>query len=94
MGIVARLAHSVVRRRDPVPFNMVALTSATAFGTLAVSFWRYMIPFSLTIGTNQGLADPVVMSRAPGSFRTALVLRGASTRMADAVRVASPKRSR
>ena len=86
MGIVARLAHSVVRRRDPVPFNMVAPTSATAFGTLAVSFWRYMIPFSLTIGTNQGRADPVVMSRAPGSFRTALVLRGASTRMAGGLR--------
>jgi cytochrome d ubiquinol oxidase subunit II len=28
---------------------MVALTFAAAFGTLAVSFWPYMIPFSITI---------------------------------------------
>jgi cytochrome d ubiquinol oxidase subunit II len=32
-----------------VPFAMVALTFAAAFGTLAVSFWPYMIPFSITI---------------------------------------------
>ena len=28
---------------------MVALIFATAFGTLAISFWPYMIPFSITI---------------------------------------------
>ena len=28
---------------------MVALTFAAAFGTLGVSFWPYMIPFSITI---------------------------------------------
>jgi len=28
---------------------MVALTFAAAFGTLAISFWPYMIPFSITI---------------------------------------------
>jgi len=28
---------------------MVALTFAAAFGTLAISFWPYMIPFVLTI---------------------------------------------
>jgi cytochrome d ubiquinol oxidase subunit II len=51
IGIVAisRLAHSVKHRRDRVPFAMVALTFAAAFGTLAVSFWPYMIPFSITI---------------------------------------------
>jgi cytochrome bd ubiquinol oxidase subunit II len=32
-----------------VPFNMVALTFAAAFATLAISFWPYMIPFSITI---------------------------------------------
>ena len=43
------LALSVVRRYDGVPFYMVALTFAAAFGTLAISFWPYMIPFSITI---------------------------------------------
>jgi cytochrome d ubiquinol oxidase subunit II len=28
---------------------MVALMFAAAFGTLAISFWPYMIPFSITI---------------------------------------------
>lgn len=46
---IAGLAQSVIRRRDGVPFSMVALTFAAAFGTLAVSFWPYMIPFSITI---------------------------------------------
>jgi cytochrome d ubiquinol oxidase subunit II len=43
------LAHSVERRRDGVPFLMVTLIFAAAFGTLAISFWPYMIPFSITI---------------------------------------------
>jgi cytochrome d ubiquinol oxidase subunit II len=43
------LAYSVKYRRDGVPFYMVALTFAAAFGTLAISFWPYMIPFSMTI---------------------------------------------
>jgi cytochrome d ubiquinol oxidase subunit II len=42
-------AASVRRRRDGVPFYMVALIFAAAFGTLAISFWPYMIPFSITI---------------------------------------------
>jgi cytochrome d ubiquinol oxidase subunit II len=46
---IAGLAYSVLRRRDGVPFSMVALTFAAAFGTLAISFWPYMIPFSITI---------------------------------------------
>jgi cytochrome d ubiquinol oxidase subunit II len=46
---IAGLAQSVIRRRDGVPFAMIALTFAAAFGTLAVSFWPYMIPFSITI---------------------------------------------
>ena len=28
---------------------MIALIFASAFGTLAISFWPYMIPFSITI---------------------------------------------
>jgi len=43
------LAYSVRHRRDGVPFPMVALIFAAAFGTLAISFWPYMIPFSITI---------------------------------------------
>jgi cytochrome d ubiquinol oxidase subunit II len=50
-GVIAALvaAESVRSRRDGVPYYMVALIFATAFGTLAVSFWPYMIPFSITI---------------------------------------------
>jgi cytochrome d ubiquinol oxidase subunit II len=42
-------AASVRRRRDGVPFYMVVLIFAAAFGTLAISFWPYMVPFSITI---------------------------------------------
>jgi cytochrome bd ubiquinol oxidase subunit II len=51
IGVVAALvaAASVRRRRDGVPYYMVALIFAAAFGTLAISFWPYMIPFSVTI---------------------------------------------
>jgi cytochrome bd ubiquinol oxidase subunit II len=51
VGVIAALvaAESVRRRRDGVPFYMVALIFAAAFGTLAISFWPYMIPFSITI---------------------------------------------
>jgi cytochrome bd ubiquinol oxidase subunit II len=43
------LAASVRFRRDEPPFYMAALIFAAAFGTLAISFWPYMIPFSITI---------------------------------------------
>jgi cytochrome d ubiquinol oxidase subunit II len=43
------LAASIHRREDALPFPMVALIFVTAFGTLAISFWPYMIPFSITI---------------------------------------------
>jgi cytochrome bd ubiquinol oxidase subunit II len=51
VGVIAALvaAQSIRRRRDGVPFYMVALIFAAAFGTLAISFWPYMIPFSITI---------------------------------------------
>jgi cytochrome bd ubiquinol oxidase subunit II len=42
-------AASVRHRRDGVPFYMVTLIFMAAFGTLAISFWPYMIPFSITI---------------------------------------------
>jgi cytochrome bd ubiquinol oxidase subunit II len=43
------LAASVRYRRDEPPFYMVAILFAAAFGTMAISFWPYMIPFSITI---------------------------------------------
>lgn len=51
IGVLAsvRLATSVRHRRDRLPFTMVAVIFAAAFGTLAISFWPYMIPFSITV---------------------------------------------
>lgn len=43
------LAFTVRRREDDLPFAMVVLIFLAAFGTLAISFWPYMIPFSITI---------------------------------------------
>jgi cytochrome bd ubiquinol oxidase subunit II len=43
------LAISVRRRQDGPPFYMIVIIFAAAFGTLSISFWRYMIPFSITI---------------------------------------------
>jgi len=43
------LAASIQRRQDALPFLMVAIIFAAAFGTLAISFWPYMIPFAITI---------------------------------------------
>jgi cytochrome d ubiquinol oxidase subunit II len=51
IGVAAAfvLALSVRRRRDGTPFYMVAAIFLAAFGTLAISFWPYMIPFAITI---------------------------------------------
>jgi cytochrome d ubiquinol oxidase subunit II len=51
IGVIAALVAtvSVQHRRDGPPYYMVALIFAAAFGTLAISFWPYMIPFSITI---------------------------------------------
>ncbi|WP_050420569.1 cytochrome d ubiquinol oxidase subunit II [Bradyrhizobium tropiciagri] len=43
------LAAGVHRREDALPFPMVTVIFVAAFGTLAISFWPYMIPFSITI---------------------------------------------
>jgi cytochrome d ubiquinol oxidase subunit II len=48
-GAAIALTASVRRRRDGPPFYMGSLVFAAAFGTLAASFWPYMIPFSITI---------------------------------------------
>jgi cytochrome bd ubiquinol oxidase subunit II len=51
IGVAAgcMLASSVFRRDDYWPFYMVSLIFASAFGTLALSFWPYMVPFAITI---------------------------------------------
>ena len=51
IGVMAALvaAESVRSRRDGAPFYMIALIFAAAFGTLTISFWPYMIPFSITV---------------------------------------------
>jgi cytochrome d ubiquinol oxidase subunit II len=53
-GAAAGLMLGIRRRIDHLPFPMTALIFLAAFGTLAVSFWPYMVPFSITI--DQGAA--------------------------------------
>ena len=48
-GAACVLASSILRHDDYWPFHMVALIFAMAFGTLALSFWPYMVPFAITI---------------------------------------------
>jgi cytochrome d ubiquinol oxidase subunit II len=55
------LAASVRRHQDGWPFYMVALIFIVAFGTLAISFWPYMIPFAITV-------DDAVASRSSLAF--------------------------
>jgi cytochrome bd ubiquinol oxidase subunit II len=43
------LLKGVQRRNDLAPFRFATLIFAAAFGTLACSFWPYMIPFALTV---------------------------------------------
>jgi cytochrome d ubiquinol oxidase subunit II len=43
------LLKAVQRRDDWAPFRFSALIFLAAFGTLAGSFWPYMIPFALTV---------------------------------------------
>src|SRR6202162_5233118 len=51
IGAVAAivLALSILNHNDHLPFDMVALIFVSAFGTLALSFWPYLIPFVITI---------------------------------------------
>src|SRR5882757_2935991 len=51
IGAVAAtvLALSILRHNDRWPFYMVALIFVSAFGTLALSFWPYIIPFVITV---------------------------------------------
>jgi cytochrome d ubiquinol oxidase subunit II len=42
------------RYQDQTPFEMMTILFATAFGTFLISFWPYMIPFSVTIDEAAG----------------------------------------
>jgi len=48
------LALSILNHNDYWPFHMVGMIFVSAFGTLALSFWPYMIPFQITV--NQAAA--------------------------------------
>jgi cytochrome d ubiquinol oxidase subunit II len=43
------LLRSARQRNDLAPFRYSALIFMAAFGTLACSFWPFMIPFALTV---------------------------------------------
>ena len=43
------LGASIRYHWDGLPFTMVVIIFLAAFGTLAISFWPYMIPFAITI---------------------------------------------
>jgi cytochrome d ubiquinol oxidase subunit II len=43
------LARSILRHNDRWPFYTVAVIFMSAFSTLALSFWPYLIPFVITI---------------------------------------------
>src|SRR6202161_518434 len=51
IGAVAAivLALSILNHNDHWPFYMIALIFVSAFGTLALSFWPYLIPFVISI---------------------------------------------
>jgi cytochrome d ubiquinol oxidase subunit II len=62
IGAVAAivLASSILHHNDHWPFYMVSLMFVAAFGTLALSFWPYMIPFAITI--DAGAAPPSTLT--------------------------------
>ena len=51
LGVIAivGLLIGVRQRRDGVPFAMAILLVTSAFLRLGVSFWPYMIPYSVTV---------------------------------------------
>ena len=77
VGVVASvmLIRGIKDRRDRQPFFMTVLIFLAAFGTLAVSFWPYMIPFAITI--DQAASPPAslrFMFWGAGLFVTPLTL--------------------
>jgi cytochrome bd ubiquinol oxidase subunit II len=58
IGVIAAivLALSIISHNDTWPFYAVAVIFVSALGTLALSFWPYMIPFVITV--DQAAAPP------------------------------------
>jgi cytochrome d ubiquinol oxidase subunit II len=54
------LLKAVRQKNDLAPFRFAVLIFAAAFGTLAGSFWPYMIPFALSI--EQAAAPPASLT--------------------------------
>jgi len=46
---MAGIVNGVRRRRDNQPFLMIVVLFICAYAMLAISFWPYIVPFSLTI---------------------------------------------
>jgi cytochrome d ubiquinol oxidase subunit II len=72
IGAVAAtvLALSILRHNDRWPFYTVAVIFVSAFGTLALSFWPYMIPVDEAAAPPSSLmfmfwGGVVVFSRRP-----------------------------
>jgi cytochrome d ubiquinol oxidase subunit II len=77
VGAVASilLVRGIEGRNDHQPFRMIALLFLSAFGTLAISFWPFMIPFAITI--DQAASPPSslrFMFWGEGLFVTPLTL--------------------
>ena len=53
MGVLAMFGvfSGARRRHDGWPFAMTVLFFLSSFATLAVLFWPYMIPYSITVGS-------------------------------------------
>jgi cytochrome bd ubiquinol oxidase subunit II len=63
IGLAAALglARSIrTKSHDPLPLRMASVIFIAAFGTLAVSFWPYMIPFGMTI--DQAASPPASLN--------------------------------
>jgi len=55
-----QLVRGIQFRSDLRPFRMTGLIFASAFATLAISFWPYMIPFAVTV--DEAAAPPSSLS--------------------------------
>ncbi len=55
-----RLVMGIRARRDFEPFLMTVIIFLSAFGTLAISFWPYMVPFAITI--DEAAAPPASLN--------------------------------
>jgi cytochrome d ubiquinol oxidase subunit II len=52
----AMLVRGIAKQNDSLPFRMTVIIFVSAFATMAISFWPYMIPFAVTI--EQGAGPP------------------------------------